>query len=85
MPYDVGFSQDEITLLGSGSGELARRAESASGCTRPSENELNKEPHRLRGCRDAAISGAAEGTAGRDFLPGLRELRGHVDFLLQKL
>lgn len=84
MPYDVGFSQDEITLLGSGSGELARRAESASGCTRPSENELNKEPHRRRGCRDAAISGAAEGTA-RDFLPRLRELRVHVDFLLQKL
>lgn len=45
MPYDVGFSQDEITLLGSGSGELARRAESASGCTRPSVNELNKERH----------------------------------------
>lgn len=84
MPYTVGFSQDEITLLGSGSGELARRAESAWGCTRPSVNELNKERHRSPTAAGTAISGAAEGVAG-DFLRGLRELRACVDLLLQNL
>lgn len=85
MPYGVGFSQDEITLLGSGSGELARRAELAWGCTRPSVRELSKERH---------LSLMAAGTAGYNHLWSCRgnswgipclSSRVYLDFLPQGL
>lgn len=83
MPYAVGFSQDEITLLGSGPGELARRAELAWGCTRPSVSELSKERHWSLTAAGVQSSLGLQKEQLKDSPLGLRELRVHLDFLLQ--